>query len=171
MEIAGSNPAGGTTLIPVVPARVRRPVPVAARHRAPRPVARAAPGGLAYYPSVAPFEYLGVQIGTIVKDTVAVRCDGCLEVIDTTPWRMNILDVVAAETPVSWAERPPLNPGPFEFHPDPAHVRSWMRKRGYLFCRKGEVREIMRPVLVPTDPPRWALCDGIHRDEHELVPA
>ena len=35
-------------------------------------------------------------IPTIVEDNVSIRCDGCLEVIDGTPWRMNILDVVAA---------------------------------------------------------------------------
>ena len=62
---------------------------------------------------------------------------------------MNILDIVAAETPVSWAERPPINPGPFEFHGDSGHVRAWMRARDYLFCRKGEVREIMRPIPIP----------------------
>jgi hypothetical protein len=119
-------------------------------------------------------DYLGVRIGTIVKDNVSVRCDGCLEVIDGTPWRLNVLDVVAAETPVSWAGRPPINPGPFEFHGDPAHVRAWMRAKGYLFCRKGEVREIMRPIPIPAvggEGPRYGLCDGIHRDDHELIPA
>jgi hypothetical protein len=25
--------------------------------------------------------------------------------------------------------------------------------------------------VIPTDPPRWGLCDGIHRDDHELIPA
>src|SRR5262249_46046968 len=64
-------------------------------------------------------EYLGVRIPTIVKDNVAVRCEGCLEVIEGQPWRLNILDAVATETPVSWAERTPINPGPFEFHGDP----------------------------------------------------
>jgi hypothetical protein len=119
-------------------------------------------------------EYLGVRIPTIIKDNVAIRCDGCLEVIDGTPWRLNILDTVAAETPVSWADRPPINPGPFEFHSDPEHVRAWMRGRGYLFCRRGEVREIMRPIPLPGNAegaPRLGLCDGIHRDDHELIPA
>lgn len=119
-------------------------------------------------------DYLGVRIPTIVKDTVAVRCDGCLEVIDGTPWRLNILDVVAAETPASWAGHAAINPGPFEFHGDPSHVRRWMRDRGYLFCRKSQVREIMRPIRLPAgadDAPRLGLCDGIHRDDHELVPA
>ena len=32
---------------------------------------------------------MGVQIRTIVKDNVATRCDGCLEVIHGTPWRIN----------------------------------------------------------------------------------
>jgi hypothetical protein len=46
-----------------------------------------------------------------------------------------------------------------------------MAERGYRFCRRGEVRVIMRPVLLPTDPPSYGLCDGIHRDDHEFVPA
>jgi len=125
-------------------------------------------------PSAA-MDYLGVRIPTIVKDNVALRCDGCLEIIDGTPWRLNILDIVAAETPVSWAGAPRINPGPFEFHGDPAHVRAWMRKKGFLFCRKGEIREIMRPIAIageaPDDPVRYGLCNGIHRDDHELIPA
>jgi hypothetical protein len=121
---------------------------------------------------MSPFDYLGVRIDTIVAENVALRCDGCLGRIEGTPWRMNILDVVAAETPVSWADRPAINPGPFEFHPDASHVRTWMRAKGYLFCRKGQVREIMRPIPIPgSDPPRYGLCDGLHRDEHELIPA
>jgi hypothetical protein len=123
---------------------------------------------------MSPLDYLGVHIPTIVEDNVSIRCDGCLGVIAGTPWRMNILDVVAPETAVSWAQRPPLNPGPFEFHGDGSHVRMWMRAKGYLFCRKGEVREIMRPLPIPTPEgaePRYGLCDGIHRDDHELVPA
>jgi hypothetical protein len=119
-------------------------------------------------------DYLGVRIGTIVKDNVALRCDGCLEIIEGVPWRMNILDTVAAETPVSWAEHAPINPGPFEFHGEASHVREWMRRKGFLFCRKGEVREIMRPLPIPGadgEPLRYGLCDGIHRDDHELIPA
>ena len=113
----------------------------------------------------------GVRISAIVADNVAVRCDGCLEVIDGTPWRVSILDTVAAEKPVSWADRPAINPGPFELHRDATHVRTWMSARGYLFCRRGEVREIMRPIAIPADGTRWGLCDGIHRDDHEFVPA
>lgn len=116
-------------------------------------------------------EIMGVRIPTIVAETNALRCDGCLEPIDGTPWRINILDIVSAETPVSWVARPLINPGPFQFHGEPAHVRSWMRRRGYLFCRRGEVREIMRPIAIPGDGTRWGLCDGIHHDDHELVPA
>ena len=121
---------------------------------------------------MSPLDYLGVHIPTIVADNVSIRCDGCLEIIDGTPWRMNILDVVAAETPVNWTERPPINPGPFEFHPDAGHARSWMRRKGFLFCRKGQVREIMRPIPIPGDGPlSYGLCDGLHRDDHELIPA
>ena len=116
-------------------------------------------------------EIMGIRIPTIVKDNVALRCDGCLEVIEGTPWRLNILDIVAAETPVSWAGRAVINPGPFQFHGDPSHVRAWMGARGWLFCRRGQVREIMRPIPIPGDEPRWGLCDGIHRDDHEFIPA
>jgi len=116
-------------------------------------------------------EIMGVHIRTIIKDNVAARCDGCLEIVDGTPWRVNLLDIVAAESPVDWTDRPAINPGPFQFHGDPACVRRWMADKGFLFCRRGEVREIMRPVPIPTDPPGWGLCDGIHRDDHEFVPA
>jgi hypothetical protein len=121
-------------------------------------------------------EIMGVQIRTIVSDNVAKRCAGCSEVIDGTPWRINLLDIVAAQTPVSWTARPIINPGPFQFHGDPACVRRWMAERDYLFCRKGEVREIMRPIPIPgpddaSDAGRWGLCDGIHRDDHEFIPA
>jgi hypothetical protein len=119
-------------------------------------------------------EIVGVRITTIVQDNVAKRCDGCLQVIDGTPWRVNILDIVAPESPADWTDRPAINPGPFQFHPDEAHVLRWMAERGYLFCRRGVIREIMRPIPVPAADGRavrWGLCDGIHRDAHELVPA
>ena len=131
---------------------------------------------------------MGVRIRTIISDNVAKRCDGCGQIIDGTPWRVNLLDIVTAETPVSWAARAAINPGPFQFHGDAACVRLWMAEREYLFCRRGEVREIMRPVPIPgpnagatpdandrndvaAAAGRWGLCDGIHRDDHEFVPA
>jgi hypothetical protein len=122
-------------------------------------------------PSATMFEVAGVQIRTIVSDTIATRCDGCREPIEGTPWRISILDIVSPEAPPSWTESPAINPGPFQFHSDPAHVRAWMAARGYLFCRKGQVREIMRPIPIPGEMPRYGLCDGLHRDDHELVPA
>jgi len=121
--------------------------------------------------TIGPMEIMGVQIRTIVHDNVAKRCDGCLEIIDGTPWRVNLLDIVASESPVAWTERPTINPGPFQFHGEPACVRRWMADKGYLFCRRGEVREIMRPIVIPGETVRWGLCDGIHRDDHEFVPA
>jgi hypothetical protein len=116
-------------------------------------------------------EIMGVRIRTIVHDNVASVCDGCHEVIEGTPWRVNLLDIVATEAPVRWTDRPAVNPGPFQFHSDPAHVRAWMARKGYFFCRRGTVRELMRPVPIPGERPRWGLCDGIHRDDHEFVPA
>ena len=53
-----------------------------------------------------------MTIRTIVNDNVAIRCDGCREVIPGTPWRVNLLDIVAPEVAVGWTESTPVNPGP-----------------------------------------------------------
>ncbi len=121
-------------------------------------------------------EIMGVHIRTIISENDARRCEGCRKAIEGTPWRINLLDIVTAEVPVGWTERPVINPGPFQFHGDAACVRQWMAGRGHLFCRRGDIREIMRPVPIPgpdgaPDEGRWGLCDGIHRDDHEFVPA
>ncbi len=143
----------------------------------PPPLAVPATGSAA---TIRSMEIMGVRIRTIISDNDAKRCDGCEQTIEGTPWRVNLLDIVSAETPVSWAARPAINPGPFQFHGDAACVRRWMAARGFLFCRRGEVREIMRPVPIPgTDDAEdgaagagtLGLCDGIHRDDHEFVPA
>ncbi len=120
-------------------------------------------------------ELYGVRIPTIITENVAVRCAGCGGIVRGTPWRISILDIVSSETPPSWAESTKLNPGPVEFHADPSHVLAWLAQRGTLFCRRSQVREIMRPVWLPPaadgDEPRLGVCDGIHRDDHEFVEA
>ena len=118
-------------------------------------------------------QLMGVNINTIVEDNVAIRCDACLEIIPGTPWRLNILDIVSTEIAVSSEQQGAINPGPFQFHSDPAHVRRWMGDNGYYFCQKSQVREIMRPIPLPGagDTVIWGLCDGIHRDDHGFVPA
>ena len=119
-------------------------------------------------------EIMGIRIPTVVRDNVARRCDGCLEIIDGTPWRVNVLDVVATEVAAPWTDSAAINPGPYQFHSDQSHVRRWMAERGYLFCRKGQIREIMRPIPIPGPedaPLRYGLCDGLHRDDHELIRA
>ncbi len=116
-------------------------------------------------------EILGIRIPTVIHDIDSVRCEGCHEAISGQPMRVSILDVVATEAPPSWATASPINPGPHQFHPDAAHVRAWMRRAGYLFCRKSAVREIMRPVPILIGDTAWGLCDGAHRDDHEFVPA
>jgi hypothetical protein len=116
-------------------------------------------------------EILGITIPTVIHDTDSVRCEGCHQPIAGQPMRVSILDFVATEAPPSWAARSPINPGPHQFHADEAHVRAWMRRSGYLWCRKAAAREIMRPVPLPTQDGGWGLCDGSHRDDHEFVPA
>ena len=116
-------------------------------------------------------ELYGVRIPTVVTENIAVRCAGCGEVIEGRPWRISILDSAAPEAPVSWIDQAEINPGPFEFHSDPSHVLKWMAQRGNLFCRRSQVREIMRPVWLPIHPRRLGLCDGLHRDDHQFVDA
>ena len=78
---------------------------------------------------------MGIRIDTAVEDNVAKRGDGCLEIIDGVPWRINLLDTVTTEVAVPWTETRAINPGPFQFHPDESHVRSWMAERAYLSGR------------------------------------
>ena len=115
---------------------------------------------------------MGVQIRTIVKDNVATRCDGCRELIEGTPWRINLLDIVATERAGSWTDRPAINPGPFQFHSDPARVRTLDGRQAATFLPEGprSARSCDRCRSRATRP-RWGLCDGLHRDAHEFVPA
>ncbi len=124
------------------------------------------------YPRPVPFDIMGIRIPTISKlENSAVRCRGCAGEIEGVPFRVSVMDIVAVEIPPAWSGRTPINPGPYQFHADPACVRAWMRGRGYLFCRRSEVRELMRPVALPGKEPRYALCDGMHADAHEVIPA
>jgi hypothetical protein len=118
-------------------------------------------------------EYLGVRINTVFDENNAIRCAGCGEIISGLPWRVSILEIAPTEASPSWAVAAGLNPGPHQFHADPDHFRSWARDRGYYFCRLSDVREIMRPVSIPfpEGQSRWGLCDGLHREAHEFVPA
>ena len=131
VEIRGSNPLGGTST----------------------PGPTAGPGSHPCYHRTA-MEIMGIEIRTIVKDNVAIRCDGCLEVIDGTPWRVNLLDIVASEAPVAWTERPTINPGPFQFHRDAGHVRRWMAGKGFLFCRTRRGPRDHAPRPDPDRPPQ-----------------
>ncbi len=113
----------------------------------------------------------GIRIPTVFDENNAIRCAQCNEPIPGVPFRVSFLDAVAVEAPPSWAVTIPMHPGPFQFHSDPEHFRAWLRERGLLICRLSDVREIMRPVPVPGEPPRMGVCDGMHREAHELVPA
>ncbi len=114
---------------------------------------------------------MGIRIPTVFVESDAIRCAGCGEHIEGRPFRVSIMDIVSPEAPPSWAVGAELNPGPHQFHPDPSHFRTWASRRDYYFCRLSDVRELMRPVPIPGDEPRWGLCDGLHREAHELVPA
>ena len=124
-------------------------------------MARTFPGG----------EIMGIRIPTVFGESDAIVCEGCGEHIAGEPFRVSIMDIASTETPPSWADAAGINPGPHEFHADPSHFRAWARERGYLFCRLSSVRELMRPIAVPGEATSWGLCDGFHRDAHELVPA
>jgi hypothetical protein len=116
-------------------------------------------------------QYLGIRIPTIFGEADARQCAGCGGHIGGTPFRVSILDIVSTESP-AWADRTAgLNPGPHQFHDDPACVRAWLRQRHYLVCRLSGIQQIMRPVVIPGEPQRWGICDGVHREAHEFVPA
>jgi hypothetical protein len=114
---------------------------------------------------------MGIEIPTVFAENIAIRCAGCGEIILGIPFRVSIMAAAPTELPPTWAEEAPFNPGPHQFHADPEHFRSWCRAKGYLFCRLSDVRELMRPVPVPGEVVRWGVCDGLHREDHELVPA
>ena len=116
-------------------------------------------------------EYLGVRIPTVFEENIAIRCAGCGEVIEGIPFRVSIMDIAPVELPPSWAASARLNPGPHQFHSDPDHFRTWCRGKGHLICKLSDVRELMRPIAIPGEDPRWGLCDGVHREAHQLVPA
>jgi len=116
-------------------------------------------------------EIYGIPIRTVFDENDTIRCEGCGEPIVGTPFRVTLLDIVAPEAPPTWAEAARLNPGPHQFHAEPEHFLAWARRRGHLFCRLSDVREIMRPVPIPGEKARWGLCDGLHREAHEFVPA
>src|SRR6478672_4192438 len=84
-------------------------------------------------------EIVNVRITTVTDDNVARRCDGCLEVIAGTPWRINILDIVAPERAADWTVAPAINPRPSQFPPYPDHGRRRLATKGYPFRRKGGV--------------------------------
>jgi hypothetical protein len=113
----------------------------------------------------------GIPIPTLFDENDAMRCAGCGGPIPGTPFRVTLLDVWAPAPPPSWAMGARLNPGPHQFHAVPEHFRDWARRRGHWFCRLSDVREIMRPVPLPGEKPRWGLCDGLHRQDHEFVPS
>ena len=103
-------------------------------------------------------EIYGIPIRTVFDENDTIRCAGCGEPISGTPFRVTLLDIVAPEAPPSWALGAKLNPGPHQFHAQPEHFRAWLRKRGYLFCRLSDVREIMRPGI---DPRRFAALGSL----------
>ena len=116
-------------------------------------------------------EIMGIRIPTVFEENDAQRCAGCGVHIDGTPFRVSIMDIVSPEAPPSWAVGATFNPGPHQFHADPEHFRAWARERGYFFCRLSDVRELMRPIPIPGEGVRWGLCDSLHAQAHELVPA
>ena len=104
-------------------------------------------------------EIVGVRITTIVEDNVANRCDGCLEVIDGTPWRVNVLDIVAPERAADWTDQPAINPGPFQFHSDQAHVRQ-LDGRPRATCSAARARSARSCDRSPSRPPTAAPSAG-----------
>ncbi len=114
-------------------------------------------------------EIMGIKIPTVLKENSAAVCAGCAREIDGTPFRMSILDTIAIEAAPSFGLASPINPGPFQFCSDPACPPTWAAARDWPVCQQSSVREIMRPIALGDS--RHGLCDGIHRDAYEFLPA
>ncbi|HEY8168961.1 MAG: hypothetical protein ACHQ02_00230 [Candidatus Limnocylindrales bacterium] len=112
----------------------------------------------------------GIRIATVFSDIDATVCAGCGRPIDITPFRVSIMDAVAVESPPSWSTSVAINPGPHQFHAQPACFWAWATARGYVACELATVRELMRPIAIPGPSIRWGLCDGEHREAHEFRP-
>jgi hypothetical protein len=96
-------------------------------------------------------EVNGIRIPTIIAENSAARCDGCSAQIEGTPFRISVLDTTATEV---------------------ACPSRWMAARGWLRCSRSGVREIMRPIRLPQGAgAELGLCDGLHHDAHEFLPA
>ena len=89
-------------------------------------------------------EIYGIPDSHVFDENNAIRCAGCGEPISGTPFRISLLDIVAPESPPSWAVGARLNPGPHQFHALPDHFRKWARRRGHLFCRPTCARSCAR---------------------------
>ena len=119
-------------------------------------------------------EIMGIRPDTVVKDNVARRCEGCLEVIEGTPWRMNILDIVSTEVAAPGTSRRRSTRARSSSTPTrPTSGAGWQIAATSSAAKDGSARSCARsPSRAPMAPPvRWGLCDGIHRDDHELIPA
>ena len=114
-------------------------------------------------------EVNGVRIPTIIAENSAMRCDGCLSQIEGTRFRISVLDTTATEVAPSFGEASPINPGPFQFCADQCCPSRWAAARGWMLCSRSEMREIMRPIRLPSGAgAELGLCDGLHHDAHEF---
>ena len=118
-----------------------------------------------------PFDIMGIRIPTIWQDNIAVRCRGCSEPIDGEPFRVSVMDIAATEIPAGWESATPSTRAPTSSTPRPTASGAGCASAATSSAGGRTVRELMRPIAVPGDEPRWGLCDGLHRDDHELIPA
>ena len=118
--------------------------------RGPGPASPASGAGPAAPATIAPMEIMGIRIPTIVKDNVARRCDGCLEVIEGTPWRVNLLDIVATEV-AGAVDRTPRRSTRVRSSSTATRPTSGAGWPSAASCSAAaaEVREIMRPIRDP----------------------
>ena len=154
VEIRGSNPLGGTT--PPTPGAADR------RHDRPATIGRDGDHG-----RPDPDDH---------QDNVAQRCDGCHEVIDGTPGGSTSSTSSPPRRPCRWTARPAINPGPVPVprRSRPASAAGWPTRATCSAAAARSARSCGRSRSRPgrrAGRGRWGLCDGIHRDDHEFVPA
>ncbi len=80
-----------------------------------------------------------------------------------------LIDAPQGEVPVLYF--PPLAPAGKVYLLGGSTLGVGTATPGTLVVGRSEVRELMRPVPLPIDPPAWGVCDGNHKDDHEFLPA
>ena len=114
---------------------------------------------------------MGIRIPTVFEENDAKRCAGCGEPIsgDAVPGLDHGRRVARGAAHRGPSARP-STPARTSSTPTLRTSEPGRAQRGYYLCRLSDVRELMRPVPLPIEPPAWGVCDARHHEAHEFLP-